>query len=94
MPRFKPATLSLAAAILLAQGVLWTGQNGVFDYISLQQDIHDSRERNARLSRRNDRLIEDVADLKSRTDAVEEIARNQLGMIREGEVFYQVIERR
>jgi cell division protein FtsB len=82
----------LAISLVVMQGVFWMGQNGVVDYIGLQQDLQDSRDRNARLSSRNDRLIEDVADLKSKTDAVEEIARNRLGMIRKDEVFYRIIE--
>ncbi len=86
-------TILLFAALVVMQGVFWTGQNGIFDYMALQQDLQDSRDRNARLGHRNDRLMEDVVDLKRKTDAIEEIARNRLGMIRDGEIFYQVIER-
>ncbi len=84
----------LVLAFAGIQGVLWTGENGILDYVNLGRDIAEAEARNDRLASRNQRLVEDVVDLKSRDEAVEELARNRLGMIRDGELFYQVIERR
>ena len=82
----------LIIALSIGQFSLWTGQNGIFDYWNLRQDLKNSVDRNARLEARNNRLTGDVVDLKSKADAVEEIARNRLGMIKNDEVFYHVID--
>lgn len=82
----------LVASLLLVQSVLWTGNNGILEYINLNRDVADAKARNSRLSDRNQLLLEDVLDIKSRDEAVEELARNRLGMIRQGELFYQVVE--
>jgi cell division protein FtsB len=84
--------LSLIASVLLVQSVLWTGHNGIVEFINLNRDVSDAKARNTRLSDRNQLLLEDVLDIKSRDEAIEELARNRLGMIREGELFYQVVE--
>ncbi|GJL82032.1 MAG: cell division protein FtsB [marine bacterium B5-7] len=89
--RFWPALLT--AVLVFVQVVLWTGQNGVLEYINLKGDVDDAVARNERLSERNQTLLEDVVDIKSRDEAVEELARTRLGMIRKGEQFYQIVER-
>ncbi len=88
------ATWLLAAMLVVVQWALWTGQNGILEYVNLTRDVADARARNDRLAERNRLLLEDVLDLKSRDEAIEEMARNRLGMIRQGEQFYQVVERR
>jgi cell division protein FtsB len=90
-PRIAP--LVLGALLLLVQWTLWTGSNGALEYVNLKRDVEDAQARNRRLAERNRLLTEDVLDLKSRDDAIEELARDRLGMIREGEKFYQVVER-
>jgi cell division protein FtsB len=54
----------------------------------VQQQARD----NAGLQQRNDALAAEVEDLKSGEAAVEERARNELGMIKPGETFYRVVE--
>ena len=90
----RPARYLLILALAGIQGVLWTGENGILDYVNLSRDVAEGEARNARLSTRNARLLEDVVDLKSRDEAVEELARNRLGMIGSGELFYQVVDQR
>ncbi len=80
-----------AAMLAVLLVTLLSGENGIIDYIELRQDLRDSQARNTRLSDRNRNLLEDVVDLKSRSDAVEEIARNGLGLIRKDEIFYRVV---
>ena len=74
-------------------GILVLGQNGLMENHHLKADISQAQARNQRLADRNQRLLKDVVDIKSRIEAVEELARNKLGMIKQGEVFYHVIER-
>ena len=84
---------ALGGLLLVVQWVLWTGSNGIMEYVNLNRDLADATARNQRLAERNRLLLEDVLDIKSRDEAIEEMARNRLGMIREGELFYQVVER-
>lgn len=84
---------SLAALLVLLQWTLWTGQNGLLELVNLKRDVAEAEARNARLAERNRLLLEDVLDLKSKDEAIEEMARSRLGMIREGERFYRVIPR-
>jgi cell division protein FtsB len=71
---------------------LWFGQNGVTDYIKMSKDIDTARAQIDELQDRNANLRAEVNDLKKGVDASEERARNDLGLIRDGEVFFQIIE--
>ncbi len=77
-------------ALLLLQGTLWVGQGGLFDFLHLKQSVNIQLKENQKLLGRNAALTADVADLKDGTEAIEERARNEMGMIKEGETFYQV----
>ena len=57
---------------------------------SLRDAIDSQVEENEQLSERNDHLEAEVRDLKEGLDAVEEIARNDLGMVKDEETFYQI----
>lgn len=61
--------------------------------IHLSDSIAQQNGVNQRLYERNDVLAAEVEDLKSGYDAIEERARMELGMIRQGETFFQVIEK-
>lgn len=78
--------------LLALQFSLWLGDFGVVRYWQLEDQVDAQIEVNERLQSRNQQLQAEVVDLKHGTDALEERARSQLGMIREGEEFYQVIE--
>ena len=89
--------LRLAALILLIllialQVHLWTGRGGMRDVWRLQQRIEEQKAENAKLKARNDTLSAEVEDLKHGEEAIEERARSELGLIRPGETFYQVVE--
>lgn len=81
----------MALLIVLAglQVRLWTGDGGVFEVINLKQEVADQQELVDTLQARNHMLEAEVKDLKNRLGALEERARTDLGMIREGETFYQ-----
>lgn len=83
----------LFAIILLAvlQFVLWGGQGGLLDFLGLQNTVQVQIQDNRALLERNATLVGDVIDLKEGSDAVEERARNEMGMVKPGETFYQVI---
>ena len=80
-------------ALLLALGVkLWAGEWGFREIARLQAQIAEQKAENAKLKQRNDQLAADVEDLRSGKDAIEERARAELGLIKQDEIFYQVVE--
>jgi cell division protein FtsB len=84
--------LGLIGLLIGLQGKLWFGQGGRPEVRHLQERVATQRRENAELRKRNEALAAEVEDLKSGTEAIEERARSELGMIKPGEVFYQVIE--
>lgn len=82
----------LAALLLLLQYSLWLGRGSVRDVASLKAQIAAQEAENATLEARNNALLAEVMDLKQGMDAIEEIARSEMGMLRQGEVFFQVLE--
>jgi cell division protein FtsB len=78
----------LGATLLLLQVRLWTGDGGVMQGIILKRDVNKQETLVARLKDRNVTLEAEVKDLKNRLEALEERARSDLGMVREGETFY------
>jgi cell division protein FtsB len=88
----KVLTLTLAALIVLIQYPLWLGRGSWFRVWEVDQQIQAQRDANRRLQARNNALEAEVRDLKVGLDAVEERARSELGMIRQDEIFFQVLE--
>lgn len=84
--------LSLAALLLLIQYPLWMGKGGWLRVWDLDQQVDAARTKNDELKARNAKLNSEVLDLKEGTGAVEERARYELGMIKENEIFVQVLQ--
>lgn len=87
----------LAIALLLIfislQYRIWFGQTS-FSKIQQQEDkITLIQAENAELLQRNQKLLAEIKDLRKGTDSVEERARYQLGMIKDGEVFFRLIKK-
>ena len=77
--------------VILLQYVLWAGKQNVIDLYHLNRQVDDVRIENYELQDRNDRLHEDVIDIKSRLGAIESKARFDLGLIKSGETYYQIV---
>ncbi len=75
--------------LLLLQFRLWFGDGGVSELLRLKAEVELQQQENDRLRERNEALDAEVMDLKQGEAAVEERARRELGMIREGETFFQ-----
>ncbi|MBI3779273.1 MAG: cell division protein FtsB [Gammaproteobacteria bacterium] len=88
----KIATYVLLAILVLLQYPLWLGSGGVLAVWRLHREIAAQEQENAQLKERNQALEADVNDLKQGLAAIEERARAELGMVKKGEVFIQVIE--
>jgi len=83
--------LILIALLIGLQIKLWVGDGGMRDLRAIRARVAEQQAQNAKLKQRNDALHADVEDLKHGQDAVEARARSQLGLIKPGEVFYQVV---
>ncbi|HUF81548.1 MAG TPA: cell division protein FtsB [Burkholderiales bacterium] len=85
-------TFALAALIALIQYPLWLGKGSWMRVWEVDRQIRSQRDTNRRLQARNGALEAEVRDLKVGLDAIEERARSELGMIRQDEIFYQILE--
>jgi cell division protein FtsB len=90
----KALSLVLTAVLLALQYPLWIGKGSWLRVWELDRQLTAHRESNAKLKARNDALDAEVRDLKQGLDAIEERARLELGMIRNDEVFYQIVPAR
>lgn len=88
----KPLHYPLIGLLMLLQYPLWFGGASVTEVMRLQNQVAEQKQHNLGLQERNRALQADVKNLKSGMDAIEERARLELGMIRPGETFYQVVE--
>ncbi|MFL6674869.1 MAG: cell division protein FtsB [Massilia sp.] len=86
-------TLALAALLLLIQYPLWLGKGGWLTVSELEDQVAASRKKTDELKARNAKLDSEVRDLKDGTGAVEERARYELGMIKQNEIFVQVLKK-
>jgi cell division protein FtsB len=87
----RGVTLILLALIVLLQYPLWFGKGGWFKVWDISHQLGEQKKTNQQVQLRNAVLDAEVRDLKQGTDAIEEHARTELGMIKPGEVFYQVV---
>ena len=88
----KLLALALAGLIALIQYPLWLGKGSWLRVWELDQTISARKQENRKLAVRNSGLEAEVTDLKQGYDAIEERARNELGMIRQDELFFQIVE--
>ncbi len=86
-------TLLLAALIAAIQYPLWLGKGSWMRVWEVDQQIRAQREINQKLQARNAALDAEVRDLKQGLEAIEERARNELGMIKQDEIFFQLLDR-
>jgi len=84
--------LCLAALLLLIQYPLWLGKGGWLRVWDLDHQVEAAQKKNDELKARNAKLASEVQDLQEGTGAIEERARYELGMIKENEIFVQVLE--
>ena len=83
--------LALAFLIVVLQYPLWLGKGGWLRVWDLDRQVSAQKEVNDKLRQRNAALDAEVRDLKQGFEAVEERARNELGMIRQDEIFFQIV---
>ena len=82
----------LIVFFLMIQFDIWFKDDGFYRVKELEQMIGNQVEENKRLKLRNEQLEQEIEELKSGTESIEEKARTDLGMIKEGEEFYLIVE--
>ena len=90
----KLLTLALAGLIALLQYPLWLGKGSWLRVWEVDQQLRMQRETNQKLEARNAALDAEVRDLKQGLEAIEERARSELGMVRQDEIFFRVLDDR
>ena len=80
--------------IFLIQYPLWFAEGGFKSILEKNNQIKEQQKINADLKKQNDALIAEVNDLKKGTKAIEERARDELGMIKKDEIFFQIINKK
>ena len=84
-------TLVLMLVLALLQQKLWFGKNGLVEYRQTSEDVIRQHADNQQLKERNQMLYKEIDDLKSGLEAIEELARNDLGFVKPTETFYRII---
>lgn len=84
----------LIVITLFLQYRLWVGEGSLAHVSNLNAEIQKQQEQNAVLVERNRVLAEEVKALKHGLDAIEERARTQMGMVKDGETFYMIVDKK
>ncbi|MCK4951654.1 MAG: cell division protein FtsB [Gammaproteobacteria bacterium] len=82
----------LIILFIVLQQKIWVADGGMSDVFQIGNEVEQQRNTNTKLKERNQALEAEVRDLKQGLEAVEERARSELGMVKENEIFYQVVE--
>lgn len=77
----------------MIQYPLWFGKGSWYDVFKLKQEFNNQAKINSVLSKENFALKAEVSDLTNGTDAIEERARHELGMVKDDEYFFQVLNK-
>lgn len=88
--RFIPGFLITLLLVLHAQ--LWFGRGSVPQVSSMKQQLVDLDRGNREAKQRNDQIASEVNDLQEGLDMVEELARQDLGMVKPNEIFVQIAQ--
>lgn len=88
----KLLVITLLVILALLQYRLWFSPGGLTDVNELEQTKQELSDENEQLRERNASLAAEVIDLQHGLEAVEERARSEMGMVKSGEVFYQIID--
>ena len=88
----KIIALILLVLLIWLQYKIWLQDGGIPEVLQLQKEVDIEQSEVKKLQERNQSLDAEVKDLKKGLDAIEERARSEMGMIKKGEVYYQVIE--
>ena len=84
--------VAMAAAFIFLQYRLWFESGGIRDMVKFKKMLAVQTEENDKLRKRNEKLMSQIRRIQNNQDAAEARARSELGMVKQGEVFYQVVK--
>jgi len=85
-------TVLILIVLIFFQYRLWFEPQGIRDMVHMKKQLSHQLQDNAQLKKRNELLLKQVQQLQNNQVAVESRARNELGMIKKGETYYQVVK--
>ena len=88
----RPIVVLLVLALISLQYKLWLGDGSLLQWRLLEKKLVTLEQENKKLAARNHAIEADILELKSGDQSLEEQARNELGMIKSGETYYQCVE--
>lgn len=89
--RIKPMVAILLLLLIILQYKLWFEPGGVISLLHLHQQIATQQAENAKLQGRNQQLLAQVEKMQQGNPMIETRARHDLGMVKKGESYYQVV---
>lgn len=84
----------LVALLLILQAQLWIGRGSVPQVSDMEDELATQLRLNTEAQQRNDQLASEVRDLREGQDMIEELARQELGMVKPNEIFVQIAQTR
>jgi cell division protein FtsB len=90
--RFNFFIMLLLLLLILLQYQLWLGHGGIKEMLKIKKSLALQSEENLKLKKQNDKLLFQIKRLHHSQDAIEFRARNELGMVKKGETFYQIVK--
>jgi cell division protein FtsB len=88
----RPMLVALLGLLVLLQYRLWFGEGGINERQSLEAQVTNDSAENRRLTQRNEALADRVIELQNGQEMLEAVAREDLGLVREGEEFILFID--
>ena len=88
----RGTTILLLVIFCLLEVRFWLGSDSVLQVMKLKKALLAQQEENSRLQARNEEISKKIANLKLSPLAIEEQARYELGLVKRGEKYYQVVE--
>ena len=92
LKNIKILPIILLLLLVFLQYRLWFESGGIIDMLRTKKQLALEVKMNDKLKQRNDKLIKQVENLQASNEAVESRARGELGMVKNGETFYQVVK--
>ena len=87
--RKRRILILILISLLILGSLTFFGEKGIFNLLLLRKEVVRIKEKNLRLEEENQKLKEEVKRLQSDKRYIEEIARKELGMVKEGEIIYR-----
>jgi|TARA_E500000075_G_C6988813_1_gene321557 cell division protein FtsB len=88
----RPLLLVLLGLFVLLQYRLWFGDGGIRERQTLEAQVQEGETSNQVLRERNDALAQQVLELQEGSEMLEAVAREELGLVREGEEFILFVD--